>query len=329
MKAALSEVRTLLRLSDARQNAILMAALDAIVIMDADGCFLEFNPAAERLFGYARAEVVGKPIADFIIPERLRDSHRQGMARFLATGVGVVIGQRLELPALKASGEEFPVELAIVPVADHTPPMFVGFIRDLTEHKQTEQRRQWLLEEFAHRSRNLFTVVQAIIARTLHDARPAAETRTLLSQRINALARSQSALVNRAEGADLSQIIAQEIEAFSERVAANGPALTINARAAQAFALIVHELATNASKYGALSSGEGHVALSWSIGEDGRFAFEWREQGGPEIAAPTRTGFGSVVLEQLAASELALSVELHYHADGLVYRLAGPATGLT
>jgi PAS domain S-box-containing protein len=328
VKAALSEVRTLLRLSDARQDAILKASLDAIVIMDADGCFTEFNPAAERLFGYARAEVLGKPIADFIIPERLRGGHRAGMARFLTTGVGVVINQRLELPALKASGEEFPVELAIVPVEDQTPPMFVGFIRDITESKQAEQRRQWLLDEFAHRSRNLFTVVQAIIARTLHDARPAAEARTLLSERVNALSRSNAALLDRAKGAALTQIIAQEIAGFSDRVSVSGPEVVLRANAAQAFALIVHELATNASKHGALSHQDGGVALTWIIAEDGQFVLEWREHGGPKIGAPARSGFGSVVLQQMAATELGATVELKYEADGLHYRLSAPVTGV-
>jgi PAS domain S-box-containing protein len=206
MAKALSEVRALLRRSDARQNAILQASLDGIVIMDERGCFLEFNPAAEGMFGYRRADVLGQPIADFIIPERLRESHRLGMARYLETGVGKVLSQRLELPALKASGEEFAVELAIVPVATEGSPVFVGFLRDLTAQKQDEQRRKWLLDELAHRSRNFFTVVHAIISRTLSDARPTAEARAVLSRRINARARSHTALIDDTEGAALATI---------------------------------------------------------------------------------------------------------------------------
>jgi PAS domain S-box-containing protein len=329
VKAALSEVRTLLRLSDARQDAILKASLDAIVIMDAGGRFTEFNPAAERLFGYARADVIGKPIADFIIPERLREGHREGMARFLATGVGIVVNQRLELPAIKASGEEFPVELAIVPVEDQTPPVFVGFIRDMTEIKQAEQRRQWLLDEFAHRSRNLFTVVQAIISRTLHEARPLAEVRALLSERINALSRSNAALLDRAQGAALTQIIKQELAGFSDRISVTGPEIVLRAKAAQTFALIVHELATNASKHGALSHHDGGVALTWKIAEDGQFVLEWREHGGPKVAPPARSGFGSVVLDRMAVNDLGATVDLNYAPDGFVYRLSGPLAGLT
>jgi PAS domain S-box-containing protein len=324
MAKALSEVRALLRRSDARQNAILQASLDGIVIMDERGCFLEFNPAAEGMFGYRRADVLGQPIADFIIPERLRESHRLGMARYLETGVGKVLSQRLELPALKASGEEFAVELAIVPVATEGSPVFVGFLRDLTAQKQDEQRRKWLLDELAHRSRNFFTVVHAIISRTLSDARPTAEARAVLSRRINALARSHTALIDDPEGAALATIVTQEIEGFSNQVDAAGPPLKVNAKAAQTFALIVHELATNASKYGALSTDSGRVTVTWSVSAEGRLQFEWREAGGPKVKTPANTGFGSVVLEQLAASDLQGEVDLDYNANGLVYRLAAP-----
>jgi len=128
-----------LKRSEARKAAILESALDCIVTIDHEGSITEFNPAAERTFGYRRDEVVGKALADVIIPPALRERHRQGLARYLATGEARVIGRRLELTAVRADGSEFPVELAITRVPMDGPPSFTGYLRDITERKQSEE----------------------------------------------------------------------------------------------------------------------------------------------------------------------------------------------
>src|SRR6267378_2944643 len=124
--------------SQARQGAMVEAALDAIISMDHAGRILEFNPAAEQLFGLKRADVLGHDMADLIIPPQLRELHRQGMARYLATGEGRVLGRRIEITAMRADGTQFPVELAIARISSDGPPVFTGFIRDLTSKKSAE-----------------------------------------------------------------------------------------------------------------------------------------------------------------------------------------------
>jgi len=124
--------------SQARQGAMVEAALDAIISMDHAGRILEFNPAAEQLFGLKRADVLGRDMADLIIPPQLRERHRQGMARYLATGEGRVLGRRIEITAMRADGTQFPVELAIARISSDGPPVFTGFIRDLTSKKSAE-----------------------------------------------------------------------------------------------------------------------------------------------------------------------------------------------
>lgn len=128
-----------MRESEARKAAILDSALDCIVTMDHRGRITEFNPAAERTFGYRRHEVVGKQLADVIIPPSLRDQHRRGLARYLATGEARVMGRRVELTALHADGTEFPVELAITRIPLDGPPSFTGYLRDITERKRSEE----------------------------------------------------------------------------------------------------------------------------------------------------------------------------------------------
>ncbi|HWT26159.1 MAG TPA: GAF domain-containing protein [Solirubrobacteraceae bacterium] len=138
-----------LRESDARKTAILAAAFDAIITMDGDGRVVEVNPATERTFGYAASEMVGRELAELIIPESLREEHRRGVARYVATGEGALLGHPVELPAMRADGSEFPVEIAITQPRLDGPPQFTGFVRDVTHRKRDEEALRSLAEEQA------------------------------------------------------------------------------------------------------------------------------------------------------------------------------------
>ena len=140
-----------LRESEARNAAILQTALDGIVLMDEGGRIIDFNPAAERIFGHRRADVLGCEMAEVLIPERLREMHRRGLARYLETGEGKILGKRLELPALRADGTEFPVELSITAITGAAAPLFAGTLRDITDRKATEKA----LRESSERFRDL------------------------------------------------------------------------------------------------------------------------------------------------------------------------------
>ncbi len=129
-----------LKRSEARKAAILNSALDCIVTMDHEGRITEFNPAAERTFGYQRAEVVGRALAEVMIPRPLREQHRQGLALYLATGEARVLGGRIEMRAMRADGSEFPIELAITRIPGDGPPHFTGYMRDITKRKEAEQQ---------------------------------------------------------------------------------------------------------------------------------------------------------------------------------------------
>jgi len=133
--------------SEARKTAILETALDCIITMDHQGRVIEFNPAAERTFGYDRAEAMGREVADLIIPPALREAHRRGLAGYLATGEGPVLGRRLELPAVRADGTEFPVELSISRIPTDGPPIFTAYVRDITSRKRDEEALRRSKEE--------------------------------------------------------------------------------------------------------------------------------------------------------------------------------------
>jgi PAS domain S-box-containing protein len=128
------------RESEARKAAILTTALDCIITIDHQGNVLDFNPAAERTFGYRRADVLGREMAEFIIPPAYRDRHREGMARYLATGEGPALNRRVELTAVRADGTEFPVELAITRIPAEGPAVFTGYLRDISDRRRAERR---------------------------------------------------------------------------------------------------------------------------------------------------------------------------------------------
>lgn len=132
------------RESEARKGAILNAALDCIVTIDHQGNITEFNPAAERTFDYTRQEVLGREMAELIIPPSLREPHRAGMARLVAGGDAAIVGKRLEITAMRQGGEEFPAELSITRIPVEGPPTFTGFIRDVTERKTAEKETERL-----------------------------------------------------------------------------------------------------------------------------------------------------------------------------------------
>ena len=131
--------------SERRKAAILVGAPDAIITIDFEGRVIEFNPAAEGMFGRFESDVRGREMAELIIPEQFRDRHREGMARYLITGEGGILNHRLEMTALRADGSEFPVELTITQISGEGPPVFCGFVRDITDRKHSEEERTDLL----------------------------------------------------------------------------------------------------------------------------------------------------------------------------------------
>ncbi len=135
---------SVLRDSEARHRAVLETAMDALVGMDHQGRVSEFNPAAERMFGYARADVIGRELAEVIIPPSFQDAHRRGLARYLATGEHTLLGGRIEVTARRADGTEFPVELTVTVVRMEGPPAFNAYVRDLTEEKRAAAARSSL-----------------------------------------------------------------------------------------------------------------------------------------------------------------------------------------
>jgi two-component sensor histidine kinase len=193
-------------------------------------------------------------------------------------------------------------------------------------HERLSQQRL-LARELNHRVKNVLAMVQAMMRRTLSDERPVAEARKLIGQRLQALARAQDLLL-RTDWKDISieEIVAAELAPYSDRVVLDGRDLRIDGRNVQTFTLLLHELTTNAVKYGALSAESGKVSISWTVtgaGANARFWFRWEERHGPAIKPPLHKGFGTVLLERTFPAQ-DTKRRLAFESGGLVYELDIP-----
>ena len=193
------------------------------------------------------------------------------------------------------------------------------------------KQQQLLLHELSHRVKNILAVVQALVRRTVSGERSVTDARDMLVQRLHALARVHDLLMQTDwQGASLKDIVAAELAPFAARIQAAGPDLTVDGSMVQTFALLLHELATNASKYGALSVPNGTVFITWSVtgaGDRQMFTFRWEERGGPSVTPPTRTGFGSSLLEAALPGD-DVTPRLAFEPDGLVYEIEAPLSTL-
>jgi PAS domain S-box-containing protein len=204
--------------------------------------------------------------------------------------------------------------------------LFVSMAHDATEQKAHEEQIRLLMREVSHRAKNMLNLVQVIARQTA--AREPEDFIGRFTERIQALAANQDLLVrNKWQGVDTEDLVRAQLAPFADlagsRIAVHGPRLRLNAAAAQAVGLALHELATNAGKYGALSTDAGRVDVSWLGGDI--FTMSWTERDGPPVRPPERRGFGSTVIDTMAKRTVSGEVELDYAASGLEWRLTCPA----
>jgi PAS domain S-box-containing protein len=208
---------------------------------------------------------------------------------------------------------------------------FGGTVQDITERKQSEEKEHLLMREINHRAKNMLSVVDAIAHQTA--ARSPEDFVERFSERVQALSANQDLLVrNEWKGVQISDLVRAQLAHFADligsRIVVQGPELRLNPASAQAIGLALHELATNAGKYGALSTDRGRVDIGWGVADDETFAMSWVEREGPPVAAPKQRGFGTVVMETMAARSVDGAVHVDYAPSGVIWRLTCPAANV-
>jgi len=321
--------RKQVELAGQRLAAIVDSSNDAIVSKDLNGVITTWNRGAERLFGYTAEEMIGKPITTLIPPDR--HNEEVDILERIRRGDHV---DGYETVRQRKDGSPVDISLTVSPVKDAAGRV-VGaskIARDISEKSQAQARQELLTHELQHRTKNLFAVVSAIVSRSFAGKHTVEDAKAAVLSRLMSLGQTHIMLIDKEwRGADLAEIVRSEMSPYAGRLKVDGPSLMLTARAAQNFALALHELATNAAKYGALSNTTGRVHITWSKhGSDDaqRFTFCWQEEGGPPVCAPTRKGFGSAVLEQVMADHFEVPPQIQFRMAGVIYELNGALDAL-
>jgi PAS domain S-box-containing protein len=310
--------------SQARLAAIVTSSDDAIVGKTVDGIVTSWNEAAERMFGYSAREMIGQSIRR-VIPTDRQTEEDMILGR-------ITRGERLrsyETVRNTKDGRAIDVSITVSPVRDEKGRIIGAskIARDVTARKANQEQIHLLMREANHRVKNILCVVQAI-ARNTATGKPE-DFVSRFTARIEALAANQELLGrNDWQGVEVEGLAHAQLAHFADligfRITVDGPKLRLNPAAAQGIGLALHELATNAGKYGALSTDAGLVDIGWGTDGD-TFTMSWNERQGPPVAAPKRRGFGTVVMEEMAEHSVGGKVDLRYLPSGLTWRLTCPA----
>jgi PAS domain S-box-containing protein len=297
----------------------------ALVMLDRDMRYLVVSQRWMNDFGLTE-NLIGRCHYDVFpeIPEAWREQHRRCLA-----------GATEQHPAdrlVRSDGTSYWLKREIRPWRNNQGKIggLVISWEDITASKQAEERQHMLTREVLHRTKNLLAVIQSIAAGTFrHTDDPAQEA---FLARLHALSKAHGLFTDQSgSGAMLEDIIRDQLASFAGSITVQGPPILLKPSAAQSFALVVHELATNAAKYGALSRPTGHVSIRWDIQRNGAanaLHFTWQERGGPSISPPSRKGFGTLLLEHAIAGIDGAAV-IDFASSGLSYRTTTPLEMLT
>jgi PAS domain S-box-containing protein len=322
---AAAAYQTLLTLNSTQQiAAIVESSDDAILSKDLNGVITSWNRGAEQIFGYSSDEVIGKPVT-ILIPSERQDEEPAILER-------VRRGERIEhyeTVRLRKDGGRVDISLTVSPIKNAEGKTIGAskIARDITERKSSETQIAMLAREAEHRAKNVLATVQATVRLTQSDTPEG--LKSAIEGRIQALANVHRLFVqSRWTGAELNGLVAEELSPYCQngdtRVRIDGPNLLLEPTTAQTIAVTLHELATNAAKYGALSVPTGHLHVEWSRATDGRLALRWTETGGPPVKPPTRRGFGTRVMESMIRDQLKGEMRFEWRMEGLECEIALP-----
>lgn len=312
-------------LDSATLGAVLKTALDAVVVMRMDGTIAGWNDVAERTFGWSYSEAFGCRMSELVIPPRYRKAHEHGLAHYHATGEGPVLDTHIEIEALHRDGHEVPIELSITRTDQFGESVFLGFLRDISERRDAARRQELMIGELNHRVKNLLGVVASIAHQTARSSATMADFSAAFGGRLSSLGRAHEILTTANwERASLRSLARELLSAYESdshvRVTVDGPDVMLEPRQLLSVSMILHELITNAIKYGALSHAEGQLSLIWTVAADW-LSLMWNESGLNAVEPPKRQGFGSKMIALSVSHELRGQADTNWRPDGMTFEL--------
>jgi PAS domain S-box-containing protein len=315
-------VQTALEESEARYRALYDDNPSMYFTVDAFGAVLSVNEFGARQLGYAPAELVGRSVLQ-LIHEEDREAARRHLAACAATPEAVAA---TELRKVRRDGSIIWVREAARAVRQNVGQQTVILVvcEEITERKRAEEQQSLLVAELDHRVKNVLATVAVVASRTSEHTGSASDFIEALDRRLQSMAEAHSLLSrNRWRGVSLADLVAQELAPYatSDNATVEGSTICLSPGATQAVAMVLHELATNAAKYGALSTPHGRVSVRWhrlsDEGAPARLRLEWQEADGPAVTAPAQPGYGTSVIRDLIPYELGGTVELEFNTNGV------------
>jgi PAS domain S-box-containing protein len=320
--ARVANAFVLLRRERAERRAIFNTVVDGIITIDHNGSMQTLNPAAARLFGYSLEEVVGRNVK-MLMPERYRREHDGYLNNYLTTGQARIIGSGRVVEGQRKDGSIFPLELAVSETDVGGRRMFTGVLRDITERKRVEEHQRLLLSELDHRVKNVLAEVAVVAASTRQGSPSIDEFVRSLDGRIQSMAAAHDLLSQSGwQSVGLDALVRNQLTPYATEtnLAIRGPTVVLTTAEIQAVARVLHELATNAAKYGALSRFGGQISVSWKRKPNGHttnLVLVWRELGGPPVVSEVRSSYGTNLIRNLIPHELGGTVDLVLAAEGV------------
>lgn len=309
-------------------QSVLDTALDAVVVMDSGGLIIGWNDRATETFGWSWDEARGQELTQLLVPEAMRAAHDRGLEHYLKTGEGPVLNRRIEVTALCRDGREIPIELSVTASDQFGDTLFIGFLRDISDRHAAAERQQRILQESEHRVKNMLTVVLAIAQQTARASQDVASFTEAFIGRLQSLARAHQLLVGKTWNDVAVSALAEQVlgaDVAEGRARFGGPEILLGPRQLMGLSMILHELYTNAVKYGSLCAEGGRVELDWTL--DGDIVdVVWSEHGGTCSAEVPSSGFGQRMIALTVQSDLAGTIERDWRPEGLSARIRFPLT---
>jgi len=306
-----------------RMRAIVNTVVDGIITIDDKGIVETLNPAAARVFGYSPEEVVGQNVK-MLMPEIYSREHDGYLSNYLTTGHARMSGIGREVAAQHKDGSIFPAELAVAEMAVAGRRMFTGVVRDISERKRADEHQKVLVAELDHRVKNVLARVSAVAMSTRQVSGSTDEFTRSLNGRLESMGTAHSLLSHSGwQDVDLRDLVRSQLAPYATNtnVVIGGAEVTLNAAATQAISMVLHELATNAAKYGALSIPGGQVLVNWDFKTNeaatSMLKIEWRESGGPPVATSIHSSYGTNLIRDLIPHELGGNVDLAFAPNGV------------
>ena len=323
-----------------RLAAIVESSDDAIVSKDLNGIIATWNAGAERLFGYTTEEAIGKPITMLIPPDR--HDEEPEILRRIRRGERV---DHYDTVRRRKDGSLVEISLTVSPIKDRDGRIIGAskIARDITERRQAQRQQNLLLREMNHRTKNLFALASGVVTLSTGSARTPDELARSVRGRLTALAKAHELTLPDLTGGATTVSRATTLHALlrvvlspyvdlaagqGERLVICGPDVAIGGNAVTGVALLLHELATNATKFGALSTPEGRIEVDGVVADD-KLRLTWKERGGPPPDGPAQSeGFGSVLARNVVERQFCGQISRTWEADGLTVHLTLPMAGL-